>query len=276
MATDDVFMTFHGLRVHIRVVEPEDELKRRVFVLSSPICGCFNWRKLTPELSQLGCMLVLMDLPGFGQSACGPGVPQDTFNRASLAWGVIDEMDKALGNGNSSWHLIGHGTACETLLEMANLYPDSVRSQVYLSPVLPGEKPLKTGRLSHEKWYDACIADADGFRAFLDRMFARSADGYVADTMRPAFCRRGAKESFLRMLSQKNPENPLRGFAPVMALWGDSDPLMDKRNLDAIARLVPEAETHVLKTAGHMPMETHSHALRDYLRGWIKYVDSEG
>ena len=36
--------------------------------------------------------------------------------------------------------------------------------------------------------------------------------------------------------------------------------------------LIPEAEIHTLKTAGHLPMETHSHALRDYIRGWMNYV----
>ena len=36
-------------------------------------------------------------------------------------------------------------------------------------------------------------------------------------------------------------------------------------------RLLPDAETHALKSAGHFLMETHSRAIRDYLRGWIRY-----
>ena len=39
-----------------------------------------------------------------------------------------------------------------------------------------------------------------------------------------------------------------------------------------VARVIAE-ETHVLKSAGHFPMETHSRAIRDYLRGWIRYND---
>ena len=35
--------------------------------------------------------------------------------------------------------------------------------------------------------------------------------------------------------------------------------------------LLPDAETHNIRSAGHFPMETHSKALRDYLRGWIRY-----
>ena len=35
---------------------------------------------------------------------------------------------------------------------------------------------------------------------------------------------------------------------------------------------LPEVEAHIIRPAGHFPMETHSRALRDYLRGWLKYV----
>ncbi len=61
------------------------------------------------------------------------------------------------------------------------------------------------------------------------------------------------------------------GFCPTMAIWGGRDPLMDKRAVAEVRRLLPDAETHVLKSAGHFPMETHSKAMRDYLRGWIRF-----
>ena len=89
---------------------------------------------------------------------------------------------------------------------------------------------------------------------------------------RQPYLRRGAEESFLRMLASRGRPQPLRGFAPVMALMGEKDPLQDRRETDKMRELIPEAEIHTLKTAGHLPMETHSHALRDYIRGWMNYV----
>ena len=87
MAAGSEYMVFGGLNVHIRVVEPVGEVAHRVFVLPSPMTSAFTWRKITPELSQLGCMTVIMDLPGFGGSDCGAGVPQDDEKRAGIAWG---------------------------------------------------------------------------------------------------------------------------------------------------------------------------------------------
>ena len=96
MAADELWIPFRGMNVHIKVIEPEGALLRRVFVLSSPVISTFNWRKILPEMNQAGALTVVMDLPGFGQSACGPGAPQDNRTRASLAWGVIDELDAGL------------------------------------------------------------------------------------------------------------------------------------------------------------------------------------
>lgn len=273
MAADDAFITFNGHRVYVRVIEPEGELKRRVFCISSPVTMAFNWRKLIPELTQLGCLVVLMDLPGFGRSDCGADVPQDHASRASMGWGIIDEIDSAIGEGDATWHLAAHGTACQTMLEMANMHPDSVSSLIYISPIMNTENGIRTGRHAPAKWFDANLADAKGYRQLMERLLARQADDYVVDAMRGAFRRVGAKESFVGMLAQRTRPEPFKGFAPAMALWGEKDELMDKNARDAFVKLAPEAETHIMKTAGHIPMETHSHAMRDYLRGWLKYVD---
>jgi pimeloyl-ACP methyl ester carboxylesterase len=265
-------MSFHGLNVHAKVVEPEAELKHRVLLVSSPITSAFNWRKITPELAQLGCLTVLLDLPGFGESACGPNVPQGAHLRANVAWGVADEIDYALGDAMSTWHLVGHGSACPTILEMGNLHPDSVRSQVFVAPTLGEGDIYRVGRMPREKWYEQYIKNPSGFRRFMDALFARRADDYILDNMRKPFLRAGAKASFLNMLGARHNPAPAKGFAPVMALWGERDILMDERARAALNALAPEAETHLFKTAGHIPMETHSHALRDYLRGWLRYV----
>ena len=272
MAADDCFMIFHGVKIYVKVIEPEGALKHRLFMLSSPLTSTFNWRKITPELSQLGCLTVLMDMPGFGESACGEGVPADAHLLSNLAWGVLDEIDFAIDDKASAWHLIGHGPACQTILTMAGKHPDSVGSQVLVSPTLVPEDSLKLGKTPIARWYDENIKNPDGYRKLMDALFARPADDYILDNMRRPFLREGARASFLKMLAHKSNPRPARGFHPVMALWGEKDILMDARARDALKALAPEAETHVFKTAGHIPMETHSHALRDYLRGWLRYV----
>ena len=272
------YLSFHGQRVHFRVAEPEGELKHRILMLSSPLSSTFNWRKLLPELTQLGCLVAMMDLPGFGEGDCSPDTPQSNEVRAHIAWGVLDELDRETGEELALWHLIGHGTACQTILTMANEYPDSVRSQVHISPTLesaivprPRRSGANTGR-AEERWFDRNIQNPDGFKRFVDAIFARPAEDYVRDHMYLCLTRPGVRETFLHMLQGCGLPEPARGFSPVMLLWGGQDRLVSENTQSVFERLLPEAERHQLRTAGHFPMETHSRAIRDYLRGWLRYV----
>ena len=281
MPAESQYLSFQGLRVHFRVIEPETELKHRLLMLSSPFTSTFNWRKLIPELAQLGCLMVLADLPGFGESDSGPGVPQGDDLRAHMTWGVLDEIDRRTGEDLALWHLMAHGSACRTILTMANEYPDSVRSQIHVSPVLEEislPRPLlpfgSGGRSPEEKWYDRNILSEEGFQKLAEQLFARPTDDYVTERMRHCLTRPGVRDACLQMLrGGSSGIEPSKGFAPVMALWGGRDILMNEKSAAAVNHFLPEAEKHVLKGAGHFPMETHSKAMRDYLRGWLRYVE---
>lgn len=267
------FLTFMGIRVHFTVAQPETTLKNRVLLLGSPLISTFHWRKLIPELTQLGCMTVMVDLPGFGRSDCAVKAPMDPDLRASIIWGILDDVDASTDSPLSLWHLMGHGSACSTILRMANQYPDSTKSQIHLSPTFSLALP-NANRERIYRWFDATVRSESRFRDMVEHYCGYPLDDYILDRMRSPLMRPGARENFARMLkyAARAPEEGM-GFCPTMALWGGRDELMDRRALDEVHRLLPDAETHVLKSAGHFPMETHSKAIRDYLRGWIRYND---
>lgn len=242
-----------------------------MLLLTSPFISTFHWRKLLPELSALGCLAVLVDLPGFGRSDCG--APQGNEMRANIVWGILDDVDRATDAPLSLWHLAAHGSACGVLLEMAALYPDSVKSQIHISPTFSvpvnGQGLERAGR-----WFDANVRDERRFHHMIEHYSGYPMDDYIVDRMRGPLMRPGARESFLRMVrSAARPPRQGMGFCPTMALWGGRDALVGQEDLRLIRQLLPDAETHVVKTAGHFPMETHSRAMRDYLRGWLRYND---
>lgn len=260
------FLAFSGLRVHFELARPDGPVKNRMLMLSSPMINSFHWRKLIPELTDLGCLCVMVDLPGFGQS--DPRAPQSDGQRASVVWGVLDDVDAMTDAPMSMWHLAAHGSACAAILRMAALYPDSVKSMIHISPafsVHPAEP---------ERWYDAHVPDPRRFRQLIEHWAGYPMDDYIVDRMRRPLTRPGARQTFARMLKYAaEPPRQGMGFCPTMALTGGRDPLMDARCQGQIERLLPDAEAHNIRSAGHFPMETHSKALRDYIRGWLKYND---
>ena len=267
------FLAFRGLRVHFTVVRPEGEIRQRLMALSSPLISAFHWRKLLPEFDGLGCLTVLCDLPGFGQSDCATAVPVNLDLQAHMLWGILDAVDEDLAAPLSTWHLMAHGLACRTALKMAGQYPDSVRSQVHLCPVYAFEQPRR-GYASVEKQYARAVESRERFRPVAERLAGYPLDDYILDRMRQPLARPGARENFLRILksSAAPPDQPVT-MCPSMLVWGGRDALSGEGMLPTARALLPGVEVHRLKSSGHFPMETHSRALRDYLRGWMRFVE---
>ena len=262
------YLSFSGRRVHFQVIRPEGEIRERMLMLSSPLINTFHWRKLLPELSELGCLCVPVDLPGFGLSDAD--APQGDSQWANTVWGVLDEVDRGLDAPMSMWHLMAHGSACAVILRMSAMFPDSVKSMVHVCPTfslaVPGP-PEALGR-----WYDAHVANEQRFHRMIEHYSGYPMDDYIIDRMRRPLTRPGERASFARMLRYAaQPPRQGMGFCPTMALIGGRDPLADELRLEQAHELLPDAETHTLRTAGHFPMETHSKAMRDYIRGWLRY-----
>ena len=267
-------LTFRGLRVNFSIARPEAHLRHRMLLLCSPLMTGFHWRKLLPELSELGCLCVLVDLPGFGRSACGAGVPHRSDLRARMIWGVLDEVDARIGGRNELWHLAAHGSACPTVLAMSALQPDSVRSLIQISPLLTTGGGLLPSRKKDaaRRFVQRTLSSPAAFSAFIEQAARRALPDYALERMWAPLTRPGARETFVNMLSTRDELPRLPGFCPAIAIWGGCDPLIPADARERLCALVPEIEPHVIRPAGHFPMETHSRALRDYLRGWLKYV----
>lgn len=264
------YLSFSGRRVHFGVVRPEGTVKNRMLLLGSPLINTFHWRKLVPELTELGCLCAAVDLPGFGLSDAD--APQGDSLRANMVWGVLDEVDGETDAPMSMWHLLGHGTACSVILQMSAMYPDSVKSMIHVSPTFS----LNAHANGHDpgRWYDVHVSDARRFHRMVEHYAGYPMDDYIVDRMRKPLLRPGSRAAFARMLKRAaEPPGQGMGFCPTMAIIGGRDPLMDEARQAQIQALLNEAETHTIRSAGHFPMETHSRALRDYLRGWLRFND---
>jgi len=263
VVTESRYLSFHGLRTHFRVVPPDEDARRHVFLLCSPAMTAFHWRKLLPELNDGHTLLVLSDFPEFGRSECPFRVTRDWDTQASILWGILDDVDRSFGAPLSMWHMIAHGSACRALCAMLRQSPDSVCSQVYISPLLASVRDERLRRV--------CSAPPDDFRRAALWLAGYDLEDYVLDKTRESLLRQGMQTALDDVLRRELPPENVGGFCPAMVVRGARDPLFDARQQRAEERALPDAERHILKSAGHFPMETHSRALRDYLRGWILY-----
>ncbi len=260
-------------------------MKHRVFLLSAPGFACGCWRYLLPELTAAGCLCVLCDMPGFGRSQFSDDIPAAQSLRARYLWGVLDAFDMEMDGHLSNWHLIGHGSACGALAEMAIQQPDSTASLFMVSPMLYSPIPRAARPFVRSKAFDGVIrgwlarrlVPARGFSRLLTRVYGRALSEGQVERMRRPLLRLVGHESTVRRLLTEGYDVDTAAlsslFPPAMIIWGARDRLLGG---DVPRRLrghdFPNAEYHVLPSAGHCAMETNSRAVCDFLRGWIREV----
>lgn len=156
---------------------------------------------------------------------------------------------------------------------MSALQPDSVRSLIQISPLLTTGGGLLPSRKKDaaRRFVQRTLSSPAAFSAFIEQAARRALPDYALERMwapltRPARGRR------LSTCSPPAMNCPGAGLLPCDRHLGRVRSADPRRRARALCALVPEIEPHVIRPAGHFPMETHSRALRDYLRGWLKYV----
>ncbi|MBQ8954547.1 MAG: alpha/beta hydrolase [Clostridia bacterium] len=283
MEGDSRYITIRGLTIHYHVALPEGPVKHRVFLLSAPGFLTSCWRLILPELTEAGCLCVLCDMPGFGKSQFNDEIPAEQSLRARYLWGVLDTVDLERDGRLQCWHLMAHGSACGTIVEMALQQPDSAASLFMISPILypPVSRALTPAVRSKafsgllRGWMQRNIVGPEHFSKLLTHVYGHEPRKGQAELMRLPLLRLVGHEDVVRRLLLESfsiDTGALSSlFMPAMILWGGEDHILG----GAVPRRLrekdyPSAEYHVLASAGHCAMETHSRAVRDFLRGWIR------
>lgn len=233
MRTEEIRLSFQGLRVRFRVFTPDAQATRRVLMVSSPLADADAWTELAGMLAANGCLCVAAELPGYGASACGAGVFQDNDTRAQILWGILDEVERRRGEKQCVWHLIGHGSAAAAIMMMTLYQADSVKSRVLISPVFDRFMPyplqllLETpvGKKLIDLWFRKKILDRRGFAILVRRVYGGRVSKARMEALRRSICRRGMPDTLARLMREgyRLPENAYQSKGPLMLIWGTND-----------------------------------------------------
>lgn len=276
-------ITIRGLSIHYHIARPVGPIRHRVFLLSAPGFLVSSWRLILPELTEAGCLCVLCDMPGFGEGEFTDEIPAEQSLRARYLWGVLDTVDLGRDGKLGAWHLMAHSSACGTIAEMALQQPDSVLSLFMISPILYSPVPRAFLPLVKSKGFDGLlrgwmrrnISSPERFERLMAHVYGHEQRKAQIELMRPPLERLVGHEDVTRRLLLEGFSVDTAAlsslFMPAMILWGGADHILGS----SIPRRLrekdyPAAEYHLLASAGHCAMETHSRAVRDFLRGWIK------
>jgi pimeloyl-ACP methyl ester carboxylesterase len=171
------------------------------------------FRPFARSLFDRGIDAIGVDLPGFGESADAPAGGAEEHATALARWA------DAAGVRDAMW--LGHSTGCNAVAHLAMLRPDLIRGAVYVSPVW-SERWMVMRRVGQLL--------LDPFREPLGLFIA-----VVRAYWRVGLARWFA--TFVRLIPDMRRVPKLA--APVIAVAGERDPLIDRdavRAIDADAR----------------------------------------
>ena len=78
-----------------------------------------------------------------------------------------------------------------------------------------------------------------------------------------------SRRNMLAMNSLEDHKQIARLQIPVLAIWGDADPVIPRRSLSKLAELNPEARHVEIKGAGHNLLQTHPTKVATALQNFL-------
>ena len=272
-------LCFDGTYVRFKVYTPEDgDVTRRAAFVNSPLGDAESWDALCRILASQGCLCVAFELPGFGHTPVK--APQDNGTRASILWGVLDEVDIARDEPGSKWHLISHGSGCGVALEMTRTQTESVLSRVFISPVTHrfnynrrSYSLSKLRRWLYTRYYNFCEAHPSIFFNRLQKLYGSELSEQRLEKLSREFFRQDRLCTLFELFEKGYwlHKNSLGVEGALMLIWGKNDPFGPRPD-ERLMQSLGEVEVHYISSA-HMPMETMPQEISEYLKGWFDFAE---
>jgi pimeloyl-ACP methyl ester carboxylesterase len=226
-------------------------------------CSCLEWSENIDFLADHSTVIAV-DMVGFGKSDKPDGYDYSPVNQART-------LIKLLGHLHvKEVHLVGNSLGGRVAIEMASILgnraisltlaasaggaadaPHAMRLQTL--PII-GKLLTKPDRIKHQVGWSSVFVDQSRLsQERIDEKFQDSlrpgAQASALATVRAMIDLRGFKRRDIEQLHQK-----IKALdAPVMIIWGDSDPLLPVHHVATFQGLLKNSEVHIFDQCGHAP-----------------------
>lgn len=222
--------------------------------------GFTEWAALIPQLARRYHVLAL-DLPGFGDSDSPPSKYSPSNYARVLSW-------LATRHAKGRAIVIGHSMGGAVALRFAATYPEQVRKLILVDPA------GILHRTAYVKQLASLPFSVQTSPVFLKRPVATINDWHIRmvehmfdlpdifhalgyrDDVWGALMLGHANFNAGMSLAQEDFSDAIYSLqVPTHIIWGDQDSIAPLRTGWMLARRLPHAELHIMRGAGHIPME---------------------
>lgn len=247
------------------------------------------WQYVLPRLERQH-RVVMMDLPGFGDSDRPPGFDGSIGAQADVVRKFI--LERRLENLVIVGWSYGGAVALETVLPFfRGGGAERFRGLVLLAPCALAFRPPRGYAYAQDplvRFYLTWLAPPSSIAAILlsgsfadearippelRREYERTAARVAA---RQATIRAG-REIFRELAARRHDPHRYEAIGcPVLLVWGDRDEIVPPEVMHRLADVLPRASMHVIPDCGHSPAEEWPDKLLDALHAFLEEVSGAG
>jgi pimeloyl-ACP methyl ester carboxylesterase len=273
--------TVAGSAVNVIELGPERSPAGQPLVFVHGLSGSWpNWLEQLAVFAE-DHRVIALDLPGFGHSP----MPRETISMAGYAH-MLDrlldqlEIDAAAIVGNSMGGFIG--------AELAISFPQRVERLVLVSAAgisthqprgsqrgMPALRRLERVLMASSAWAASksdTVAKRERLRDVALGVVIRH-PGRLDAALAAEQVRGAGKPGFMQGLEaviDYDVRERLGEIAcPTLIVWGERDRLINVRDADVFAELIPDSRRVIFKDTGHMAMLEHPERFNPLLRGFL-------
>jgi len=242
------------------------------------------WAKMENQL-KIPYRVVLVDLPGHGQSPLQRRTNYSHDNLAHLLWEFVD------GIGAGDLMIVGHSLGGNLALRMAAMRPEKIKGLFLLSPWVFGTRGFPFPRLITNNIFLRPLLNA------VIRRIVRSPERLTKILQQAVFDENvvdedlieriikpiiGNPKSYLTLIylfrdssrNRKLPDFP-KIQVPVIVINGVEDPWIKPEEALRLTNLLSEGELILLPFCGHMPQEEKPNEVARKLEEFTKNIKGE-
>lgn len=252
-------------RFHFRVFRNKHApIQSKVCYIHGFSGSSFSFRKNIDTLLQNHTLVVCIDLPGFGYSEKSPtGNYTDTLRNQAISE-ILSLISQYTHTSGLKWHMAGHSMGATVAYEFAALYPDQIKSLTLIDGYYqPQSRSAFQSLITYPpllRWADLIserkFCNESAFKELLESAYNKTADlndirGYLAP-----FKEANSGSAIFRMSAASGfqKEVKISRQLPVLIVWGEDDHWIPYQD---IGSRLKEKNIHLIKDAGHCPMETN-------------------
>jgi pimeloyl-ACP methyl ester carboxylesterase len=243
-----------------------------------------TWEKIENQL-KTPYRLLLVDLPGHGQSPLPRRTNYSHENLASLLWEFIEDV------GAGDLMIMGHSLGGNLALRMAAMRPEKTKGLFLLSPSVFDTRGfpfprLLTNNIFIRPFLNAVIRRTVCSTKRLTKILQQAVfdetivdEGLIQRIIKPMVDNPKSYLTLIYLFRDSSRNRKLPNFhkiqIPVLVINGTEDPWVKPEEARRLVHLLPESELILLPFCGHMPQEEKPNEVARKLEEFIKNLKGE-